>query len=156
MSKWYSILARSPLDFDNFGKAVDYFEAQYEDAKKDLIIDEKRLNTVLKEIPGLFEYRYAQLQELEAILKLYEREELKEKTARKKFYLENYNRSLTDRQADQYAEVDQTVLDLAQLVEHIALIRNKFFGIFKGLEQMGFRIGDITRLRVAGIEDAII
>lgn len=156
MSSWYSKLVSDPLNANLFMGFVKFFETEYENARKDLVIDGLRVRDVEKRIPGLVEYHYARLQELEAILKLYEREFNREKTLRKQFYFEKYNRQLGEKMADQYAEIDTDVAAISQLMEHVSLIRNKYLGIHKGLEQLGFRIGDITKLCVAGIEDAII
>jgi hypothetical protein len=40
------------------------------------------------------------------------------------------------------------------LINEVALVRNKYLGIMKGLDAKGFSLGNITRLRIAGMNDA--
>ena len=38
----------------------------------------------------------------------------------------------------------------------VALIRNKYLGIMKGIEAKNFMLGRITKLRAAGLEDVTL
>jgi len=40
------------------------------------------------------------------------------------------------------------------LVNEFALIRNKFIGLSKAIDSKQFQINNVTKLRVAGMEDA--
>jgi hypothetical protein len=42
------------------------------------------------------------------------------------------------------------------IINEVALLRNKWLGIMKGLESKNFMLGHVTRLRTAGMEDASI
>ena len=48
------------------------------------------------------------------------------------------------------------VIDFETIINEVALLRNKWLGIMKGLESKNFMLGHITRLRTAGMEDASI
>jgi len=156
MARWYPRITADPANcFVPLGEALDHFYSEYEEAQKELrpkpgskIID---LSTKL---PGMVEYRYGQLQELESILKWLEMQYDRTKGAKKKHFLEHYARNLTDRQADQYAEIEDDVMMFREFIQQVALIRNMFLGISKGLEFLHFQIGHIIQLRKAGIEDA--
>jgi hypothetical protein len=39
------------------------------------------------------------------------------------------------------------------LINEIALLRNKYLGIMKGLDSKNYMLGHMTRLRAAGMED---
>lgn len=153
MARWYSRVTNDPSDLVTLLKCIEYFDAQYAEAQAELK-PSGNISAWCTRIPGMVEYRYGQLQEVEAILAFYERRAAKVKLEKKRGFLEHYNRQLTDRQADQYAEIDDEVQVLLQLVEEIALIRNRFLGITKGLEYAHFQMGNITRLKAAGMEDA--
>ena len=71
-------------------------------------------------------------------------------------YLENYNRTLSSRDADKFVDGEQSVIDLTHLVNQFSLLRNKYLGIMKGLDTKQWQIGHITRLRTAGMEDIVI
>ncbi len=108
----------------------------------------------IKELPGITEHRFNQLQEIEAILN-YLNIQLR-KIRRKHFqkYLEGYARALTARDAEKYVDGEEEVIDFETIINEVALLRNKWLGIMKGLESKNFMLGHVVRLRVAGMEDA--
>ena len=48
------------------------------------------------------------------------------------------------------------VVDFDKIVNEFALLRNRWLGITKGLDQKQWQITNIVKLRVAGMEDATI
>ena len=107
-------------------------------------------------LPGVTEHRFNQLQEIEAVLN-YLNIQLR-KIRRKHFqkYLEAYNRALTSRDAEKYAEGEDEVIDMKVLINEVALLRNRWLGILKGLEAKQWQMGHIVRLRTSGMEDITI
>jgi len=71
-------------------------------------------------------------------------------------YLEAYNRALTSRDAEKYAEGEDEVIDMEVLINEVALLRNRWLGILKGLEAKQWQMGHIVRLRTSGMEDITI
>jgi len=80
------------------------------------------------------------------------------KTRRKYFqkYLENYARALTSRDAEKYVDGEQEVIDYETLINEVALLRNRWLGIMKGLDSKQWQLGHIVRLRTAGMEDVSV
>jgi hypothetical protein len=105
-------------------------------------------------LPGIVETRFAQLQEIEAVLNHLNRELRKLRTKHYKIYLENYQRALSSRDVEKYVDGEDEVCDFEAIVNEWALLRNKWLGILKGLDQKQWQITNITKLRVAGMEDA--
>jgi hypothetical protein len=107
-------------------------------------------------LPGITEHRFNQLQEIEAVLN-YLNIQLR-KIRRKHFqnYLEKYNRALTSRDAEKYVDGESEVVDFEVLINEVALLRNKWLGIMKGLDAKQWQMGHIVRLRTAGMEDITI
>jgi hypothetical protein len=70
--------------------------------------------------------------------------------------LENYQRALTSRDAEKYVDSEADVVDMEILVNEVALLRNRWLGIMKGLESKNFMLGHLTRLKCAGMEDFTI
>ena len=81
--------------------------------------------------------------------------DLLRKIRRKHFqkYLENYARALSSRDAEKYVDGEEEVIDYETIINEVALLRNKWLGLMKGLESKNFMMGHITRLRTAGMED---
>ena len=77
------------------------------------------------------------------------------KIRRRRFqkYLESYARALTSRDAEKYVDGEDEVIDFETLINEVALLRNRWLGILKGLESKNFMMGHIVRLRTAGMED---
>ena len=132
--------------------AIDYFEKQIDEAKFECSI-KGILEKHSREMPGIVEHRFNQLQEVEAILEFLNTEmrKLRAQTFRK--FLENYNKALTSRDADKFVDGEQDVVDLQYLINDFSLVRNKYIGIIKALEAKGFQINNIVKLRAAGLED---
>jgi hypothetical protein len=155
MGGWYGRVTADPDDLMPLVDCAEFYEKELIEARMDLQIT-GRIELIQKKLPGMAEFRYNQLQELEAILKYLNLKLDKARSAAHRFYMEKYNRQLTSRDAEKYAEGDDKVMEIALLVNQIALLRNKFLGVSKGIEYLHFQIGNITKLRVAGIEDASI
>lgn len=150
MARWHNIIKADSTKIVDF---IIHFEKELEDAKIDVSI-KGGIEQLAMRLPGMFEHRYGQLQEVEATLEMLD---VKLKTLRSvkfKMFLEKYQRSLTSTDAMRYADGEPEVADMCDLINEVALIRNRYLGITKALEQKSFMLGHIVRMRVVGIEDA--
>ena len=146
---WYS---RVVAGLDAIPDFIAHYEREIVDAKKDCRIAglvEKNITA----LPGITEFRYNQLQEIEAVLN-YLNIQLR-KIRRKHFqkYLEGYARALTSRDAEKYVDGEDEVIDFETIINEVALLRNRWLGIMKGLDSKSWMSGHIVRLRTAGMED---
>jgi hypothetical protein len=149
---WYTRISVNLAEIPDF---IQYFESELENAKKEVKVY-GNVEKNIAAIPGVTEHRFNQLQEVEAVLNFLNIQ-LK-KIRRKHFqkYLEAYNRALTSRDAEKYAEGEDEVIDMEVLINEVAYLRNQFLGIMKALESKNFMLGHIVRLRAAGMEDITI
>ena len=149
MSGWYN---KVKADTANIVDAISFYEKELENARKETYIS-GLLEKNSREIPGIVAYRFSQLQEIEAILEYLniEARSVLHKHYRK--YLEHYNKVLSSRDADKFAEGEQEYIDMKNIVNEFALVRNKYLALMKGLEAKQFQIGHIAKLRAAGLED---
>lgn len=111
------------------------------------------LEANLARLPGETEMIWCQLQEIEAVLNYLNIQLRRIKQKHYKEYLEGYNRALTSRDSERYADADEEVLEYETLVNDVALLRNCYLGLMKGLEQKSFMMGHMVRLHTAGMED---
>lgn len=146
---WYN---RVVADLSLIPDFITYYESEMISAKRDCVIA-GIVERNLKELPGTTEQRFYQLQEIEAVLN-YLNIQLR-KIRRKHFqkYLENYPRALTSRDAEKYVDGEDEVIDYETIINEVALLRNRWLGIMKGLETKQWQMGHIVRLRTAGMED---
>ena len=70
--------------------------------------------------------------------------------------MENYPRALTSRDAEKYVDGEDEVVDFETIINEVALLRNKWLGIMKGLDSKQWMSGHIVRLRTAGMEDVTV
>lgn len=149
---WYRTISQ---DISKIVDAVDFYEHELLTAKQEVKIT-GNLEKAAAAMPGIVEHRYNQLQDIEAILEFLNIKQRKIRSTYFKKYLENYQRALSSRDVEKYVDGEDEVFDFELLINEFALLRNKWLGITKALETKGFAINNITRLRVAGIEDASI
>lgn len=140
---------------DDIVEAILYFDSELEEAKKDVLMTGyyQKLASML---PGQMEYRYSQLQEVEAILEYLTIKKDRMHSLAFKKYLETYNRDLSSRDADRYASADKDVFEMSILINRISLIKNKFSAIIKGLECKHFQLTNLVKLKTSGFEDYYI
>jgi hypothetical protein len=152
MSNWYT---RITVDLTVIPDFIQHFETELDNAKKEVKIY-GNVEKNIAALPGITEHRFNQLQEVEAVLN-YLNIQLR-KIRRKHFqkYLEAYNRALTSRDADKYVEGEDEVIEYEILINEVALLRNRWLGILKGLEAKQWQMGHIVRLRTSGMEDITI
>jgi len=146
---WYNRIVNDLSSLPDF---ISYYDDELQQAKFECNI-KGNLEKNVSSLPGTTEHRFNQLQEIEAILN-YLNIQLR-KIRRKHFqkYLENYPRALTSRDAEKYVDGEDEVIDFETLINEVALLRNKWLGLMKGLESKNFMLGHISRLRTAGMED---
>ena len=132
--------------------AISHFETEIDQAKYECGM-KGNLEKQSRDMPGIVEHRFNQLQEVEAILEYLNTEmrKLRSKIFRK--YLENYNRALSSRDAEKFVDGEDDVVDLQYVINDFSLVRNKFIGVIKALEAKQFQINNIVKLRAAGLED---
>lgn len=131
---------------------ISYYTNELEEARQDVKI-KGNIEKNISMLPGISEHRFRQLQEVEAVL---EYMNLQLRKIRKKYfqkYLENYNRTLVSRDAEKYADAEQETIDYECLINEVALIRNQYLAITKGLETKNFMLGHLVKLKTIGMED---
>lgn len=147
---WYN---RVVEDMGVLPDAVDYYQRQLETAwSESKIIGSVEKNA--QELSGITAYRFSQLQEVEAILKHLNIRYDKLRSDHYRRYLERYQRELTDRSIEKYIDGESDVVTMATLINEVALVRNKYLALMKGLDVKQFQISNIVRLRIQGMEDA--
>lgn len=149
---WYSKVSR---DINEIPNAILYFEGELETARLEVKV-KGNIERAAAEMPGIVEQRFNQLQEIEAILEYLNIELRRLRSSYFKKYLENYQRALSSRDVEKYVDGEADVVDYEKLINEFALIRNKWLGVIKALDQKQWQLTNIVKLRVAGIEDATL
>ena len=152
MAGWYQKIAR---DIGVIPDAIKHYEDELVHAKSEIRI-RGNIEKASADMPGIVEQRFNQLQEIEAILQYMNIELRRLRSSHFKKYLENYQRALSSRDVEKYVDGESDVVDYEKIINEFALLRNKWLGITKGLDQKQWQMTNIVKLRVAGMEDASI
>ena len=146
---WYSKVVASLNSIPDF---IQHYEQELEEARREVAVY-GNIEKNLAGLPGITERRFNQLQEIEAVLNFLGIQLRKIRRRHFQKYLESYARALTSRDAEKYVDGEDEVIDFETLINEVALLRNRWLGIMKGLESKNFMMGHIVRLRTAGMED---
>jgi hypothetical protein len=147
---WYAKVSK---DISYIPDAVDFYNNELIEARKECNIT-GNVERAAAAMPGVVEQRFGQLQEIEAILEYLNIELRRLKSQHFRKYLENYQRALSSRDCEKFVEGEADVVDFEKIINEFALLRNKWLGITKALDQKQWQITNIVKLRVAGMEDA--
>lgn len=149
MSTWYR---KVTSDMSDIVGAISHFEVELDQARLECGM-KGNLEKQSRDMPGIVEFRFNQLQEVEAILEYLNTEMRKIRSKIFRKYLESYNRALSSRDAEKFVDGEEDVVALQYLINDFSLVRNKFIGVIKALEAKQFQINNIVKLRAAGLED---
>ena len=149
---WYNKVVANLAEIPAF---ISFYEGELSQAKGEIII-RGNVEKSVSNLPGVTEHRFNQLQEIEAVLNFLNIQLRKIRRKHFQKYLEAYARALTSRDAEKYVDGEDEVIDFETIINEVALLRNKWLGIMKGLESKNFMIGHVVRLRTAGMEDISI
>jgi hypothetical protein len=149
---WYNRIVQNLSAIPDF---INHYESELVAAKSDC-----RLAGVVEKnitaLPGITEHRFNQLQEIEAVLNYLNIQLRKIRRRHFQKYLENYARALSARDAEKYVDGEDEVIDFETIINEVALLRNKWLGIMKGLDSKQWMAGHVVRLRAAGMEDVSV
>jgi hypothetical protein len=146
---WYSRVVSNLGVIPDF---IAFYEQELEQARAECRIG-GLIERNIKDLPGITEHRFNQLQEIEAVLNYLNIQLRKIRRRHFQKYLEAYQRALTSRDAEKYVDGEDEVIDFETIINEVALLRNRWLGIMKGLDSKSWMSGHIVRLRTAGMED---
>jgi len=149
---WYNKVTQ---DLSQLPAFIDYYNDELQEAKHEVRIG-GNVEQNIKLLPGVTEHRFNQLQEIEAVLNFLNIELRKIRRKHFQKYLEAYSRALTSRDAEKYVDGESEVVDMELIINEVALLRNRWLGIMKGLETKQWQMGHIVKLRTAGMEDVSV
>jgi hypothetical protein len=147
---WYSEVSRN---ISKLPDAIAHYEGELAMARQEVKL-KGNVERAAAEMPGIVEQRFNQLQEIEAILEYMNIELRRLRSSYFKKYLENYQRALSSRDVEKYVDGESDVVDYEKIINEFALVRNKWLGVLKALDQKQWQITNVVKLRVAGMEDA--
>jgi hypothetical protein len=149
---WYNNIISDLTTIPDF---IAHYERELDTAKAEVRLG-GLVERNIRDLPGVTEHRFNQLQEIEAVLNYLNIQLRKIRRRHFQKYLENYARALTARDAEKYVDGEDEVIDFETIINEVAYLRNRWLGIMKGLDSKSWMSGHIVRLRTAGMEDVSV
>ena len=137
-----------PAFFDAWQQEIDNAEPIFK-------IEGERLEKLARDLPHHQVFYAQRALEARAVVKWLE--VLKGKTESR--YIKNYNqspRALGVKEQSQYLQGEKEIVELNQLIVEAELKRGQLDEIVEAVKQLGWMIGNMTKLRVAEMQDAVI
>lgn len=147
--KWLNVLENDPDKLDLF---LDEYNKHLDDAKLELEISENLIKEGQR-LPHIVDFRFSQLQEVDAVYELFDIKTKEVKSKFHRYYLTNYNQKLVSRDVERFVEGEPEYIEILIKRNKLNLLRNKFSSITKALEYKHFQLTNIVKLKVAGIDE---
>lgn len=148
--RWFNLIKS---DMSKLPDMLNHFNTQADQALQEARI-QGSLERAAQMLPGQMAERFSQLQELEATLKHLNIRYDKIRSDHYRRYLERYNRELSDRAIEKYIDGESDIQDMQDLINEVALVRNRYLAVIKAMESKSYSINNIVKLRSVGLEDA--
>lgn len=139
-------------DISVINEFIQYYNNEYLEAQEETKIHGNVVEQA-KKLPSQMAYRFAQLQEIEAVLRYIEilRDQQQSKSWIK--FSTGYKKTLQSSEKKYYVMGDPDFITMETWVNDIAYIRNKYLAITKGFDSKNFALSNIIKLKTAGIDD---
>jgi hypothetical protein len=140
--------AELPVFFDAWQKEIDGAEPIFK-------IEGERLEKLARDLPHHQVFYSQRALEARAIVKWLEIQKGRSEAR----YVKNYNnspRALGAKEQAQYLQGEKEIVEWNQLIVEAELKRGQLEEIVEAIKQMGWMIGNITKLRVAEMQDAVV
>lgn len=148
---WLTMIEKDESYLDDF---IKHYEKELVDAKKEVEIGD-RVIIEARKLPHIVDFRFGQLQEIEAIYDLLDIRLKEIRSGLHRHYLTNYQQKLVSRDVERFVEGEPTFVEAMVKRNRVNLLRNKFASITKGLEYKHFQITNVVKLKAAGVDDWI-
>lgn len=119
-------------------------------------LEGRRLEEIMRTLP----HYQASYDELHSELKALEEwlNNIKEKKVGKfwKKYNEGYSRALSTRDIQAYIASEREIVELNQIIIEVTLLKSHMSSIVEALKQLAWTCANITKLRIAEMQDAVL
>ena len=151
-----SLIHRLGDNYKNLPDILAEYEEGLDHVKDNLKIEGKRLEQANTEHPSWQLYYESRRADLYSILKFVEGKTAASRGKLFKKYTEKYSRELSDRQKDKYIDNEDDYLKQYEIYLEIKSVYEKYEAVCNAFKSRGYALNNITKIRVASLEDVII
>lgn len=132
---------------------LDEYEQAIGDAEALIKIKGKKLENANIENPAWQHYYDQKRIELYTLVKYFEQEVQRVKSKLFRSFKENHSIELSEREISRYIESEKAYLDMNELYLEVKELYEKYQGIVNDFTTRGYALNNITKIRVASLED---
>lgn len=149
-------LGKSKFKFEHLPAVLEEYGNELEEAKEKIKLKGLKLDHANRENPGWFSYYDQRRIELYTITKWLEAnvQRVKSKLFKNLYKTQPYD--LSDRAKDKFVESEPAYLSAYELYLEGKEMYETYVGIVDAFRQRGYALNNITKIRVQGLEDAVI
>lgn len=151
-----SLIERLGQDFCNLPSILEEYENALENVENVLQVKGKTLEVANREQSSWVLYFETRRAELHTLVKYFEGKTAATRSRLFKHYTENYNRELNDNQKNKYIDNEDQYLMQYEIYLEVKDIHDRYEAICTALIQRGYSLNNITKIRIASIENDII
>lgn len=134
--------------------ACEAYEAEYPDALESIKPPTGKMAVMEMKIAGLAAENMARCGDLDIMLQHLENMESVARKKRQEYYMDHYQRKLSESVAKTYADADDEVQAIRSIRFRVGSVSAQFDAISRGLEYMHYQISNLNKLKCAGLDDA--
>lgn len=142
--------------YKNLASVLHEYEAALEGANKILDLDGKTLENANKENPAWQVYYDQKRIELKTLVDYLDMQVQRVRGRLFKSYTEAHQRELTDRAKDKYIDNEDAYLKVYEIYLEVREMYNRYQAIVDGFTTRGYALNNITKIRVASLEDVVL
>lgn len=142
------------LRYKNLAKILGSYINEIGNIEQKIQIKGKTLEQANKENPSEYYYYDKRRVELSTLVKYFEREIDRVRGKLFRGFTENNPRDISDRAKDKYIDCEQAYLDVHEYFLEVKEIYEEYVAICEAFKTRGYSLNNITKIRVASLENA--
>ena len=149
-------LDEDSTDYSKVVELLPRYEQKIKEAEPIFKLDGRRLEEIMRTLPHYqanYDQAYQDMKSLEEWLNVV-KDRINAKYWRK--YNENYSRALSTKDIQSYIAGEKEIVQINQVLTEVGLIKSHLFSIVESVKQLGWMVGNITKLRVSEMQDATL
>jgi len=147
-----SLIERLGEDYKNLPVILAEYEKGLEEVEANIAIKGKNLEAANAEHSSWYYYYESRRAELSTLEKFFDAKTAAARGRLFKKFTETYNRDLSDRQKEHYINNEEAYLKQNEVYLEIREIYKKYEAVCEAYKSRGFKLNNITKIRVASLE----
>lgn len=140
--------------FKNLPAILADYTNELKDAEHDIVIKGKSLEGANRENASLYSYYDQRRVELKTLVDFMDNQVARTRGRLWRTFTENNNRELSDRTKDKYIDGEQAYLDIFEVYLEVKEVYESYASIVEAIKLRGYSLNNITKARVASMENA--